>query len=177
MSPAEAQRQNLEFEKGLEEMPYLDRWVSQMLTASDVLTRDALPGSRGSPYTTIQTNSQLKPRVKYHPKTMLHIGGASSPRRTLDATGKISYKDVNDGSLVHPGVDYPSRNLSLSTMVDFYSDETITLPGTDYYRILRKSGNFNDGKKAEEMANRIKRWERKAGWDGDFILDDFMEED
>lgn len=107
---------------------------------------------------------------------MLTIGGKSETRPTLP-NGKIKYKNINDGSLLHPGLDYNSKNLTLSSHVDFFSDEIIHSAGTDYYRVIRKSGNFNDGRRAEEMANLVRRWERKAAYDGDFILDDFMEED
>ena len=53
-----------------------------------------------------------------------------------------------------------------------------TYQNTDYYRVLRhQSPSFKDGKRAEEMANRVRKWEKKMFYDGDFILDDFMEED
>lgn len=65
----------------------------------------------------------------------------------------------------------PNPNPNPTTQVHTYQQ-------TDYYRVLRhQSPSFKDGKRAEEMANRVRRWEKKMFYDGDFILDDFMEEE
>ena len=65
---------------------------------------------------------------------------------------------VNDGALFTTSLDYPSKNVGFSSHPDFYSDEVHTYQGTDYYRVLRHhSPAFKDGKRAEEMANRVRR--------------------